>query len=307
MSPASIRDGPSLRLPVLFVLIPALLLLAGCGDLSLSQEQQQEIQAIKSAVAKDPSRVNAPDAAGNPPLHVAVTGGYSALLIWLLDRGADPNGRARDGRTAFHTAVIFDRSPGRSMMKTLLRHGARPNEALGDGTTPLHTAAFLSIDGAIPVLLAAGADSNARTVRGETPLHEAASPQPDKTPDLIQRVIHLLVEGHARVDAQDAAGGSPLHRAAMMGSVPAINALIRENARVDLPDSQGMTPLFRAAIFGQPGAAEALLAGGADVNHRDNRGWTALTWAEERPATSGSGPVDTRNVVVLLKRSGGGT
>jgi cytohesin len=159
--------------------------------------------------------------------------------------------------------------------------------------------------GSIAVLLALGADPNARTVRGETPLHGAAAPQPDKTPDLIARVIRTLVAGHALVNAQDSGGMSPLHRAALLGGVPALDALVAEGASVDLPSASGMTPLHVAAVFGHAEAVKALLTAGADPAKRDASGLTPLERALRSPAASGTGPVDTREVEALLGAGSG--
>lgn len=81
---------------------PLVLLLAaaaaGCGNPLMAKEDRERIEVVKQAVEREPSRINAADEHGWPPLHNAVINGYTDLLNWLLDRGADPNVAGPGGR-----------------------------------------------------------------------------------------------------------------------------------------------------------------------------------------------------------------
>jgi ankyrin repeat protein/HEAT repeat protein len=283
------------------------LLVAGCDGLLLSKEQRQVNTAVRQAIAMDPSRINAPYAGGEPPLHVALTYHLPALFDWLLDQGADPNARDNRGTTALHKAVIFV-SPDHRALRTLLARGGHVNGKGDDGRTPLHVAALLSGASSVEVLLAAGADPRARDQSGETPLHCAASPQPTASPENVTRTIHLLVAGGADVGAHRGNGDTPLHLAALVGSVLAVRALLNEGAGVDVPGLGGSTGLHVAAKFARPAVAEILLKAGADPNRRDDGGLTPLGSALRYPAMTsherGAGPVDTRGVVDVLRRFG---
>ena len=87
----------------------------------------------------------------------------------------------------------------------------------------------------------------------------ASSPQPLVAPEDTARVIHLLVAGGADVNSQVADGVTPLHIAALMGSVGATRALLREGARVDQPGCGGFTALHEACVFGKAEVAQILL------------------------------------------------
>ena len=66
-------------------LLLSALFVTGCDNLLLSKEQRQMNSAIKQAITTDPSRIDAPIADGEPPLHIALTYHLPALLIgsWI--------------------------------------------------------------------------------------------------------------------------------------------------------------------------------------------------------------------------------
>lgn len=70
-------------------------------------------------------------------------------------------------------------------------------------------------------------------------------------------------------DIPDAAGQSPLHRAAEYGAAGPVRELLHTGASVDLLNTAGETPLLVAARAGKPEAAGALLEAGAHVDARD--------------------------------------
>ncbi len=127
-------------------------------------------------------------------------------------------------------------------------------------------------------------DANARDAAGLTPMHRAAGF--GKTPALVK----TLAEAGAQTNARDANGMTPLHLAVNFNKKPAIvAALIAAGAQTEARERRGWTPLQLAAAFGKtPAVVRALIQAGADTGLKDKSGRTPLDYARRNKALQGS-------------------
>jgi ankyrin repeat protein len=84
------------------------------------------------------------------------------------------------------------------------------------------------------------------------------------------------------VNQNDWAGDSPLHIAALLGDVDAINILINNGAHINARGEKKLTPLHHAFMKGHVDAIETLLSRGADANAVDDFGKKPENWALEK-------------------------
>jgi ankyrin repeat protein len=103
---------------------------------------------------------------GFTPLIEAIIFDHTAVALYLVERGADPNAAARDGSTPLTWAAIRSarvRHRNVKLTESLLAAGAAVDGRDRDGFTPLIWAANRGSVRLVELLLARGADVNAKT------------------------------------------------------------------------------------------------------------------------------------------------
>jgi uncharacterized protein len=91
--------------------------------------------------------------------------------------------------------------------------------------------------------------------------------------------LALVRAGGVDVKARNAAGDTPLHRAAEKGMRPLAESLLARGAEVNARSKNGETPLHFAALDADASVAELLLDAGADPGAQNNDGESVLMWA----------------------------
>lgn len=97
------------------------------------------------------------------------------------------------------------------------------------------------------------------------------------------KVVELLIENGADVNARDDHQKTPLHWAAHLpGYVRITELLIASGAEVNVKDDKHITPLHNAAFDDLDKVARLLIAHGADINAKDSEGLTPAGRATAR-------------------------
>ena len=198
------------------------------------------------------------------PLCYAVMGGNLAIVELLISRGATikPNSE-------------------RLLDYAVWRTGWRlPNGCSKTGRIPSIAPRTLDDTSEMRVLLKAHGvppmDINAKNHMGWPPLVYACRGDNGEHPDEIQRLLAL----NADIDVRNDKGKTGLHCAAKAGFLKVINLLIEKGATLDATDNDGETPLFEAirstikSDKKQRATLEALLVKGADPNVKNRKGLT---------------------------------
>lgn len=218
--------------------------------------------------------VNARDAEGNTPLHLAAVYAGPECVELLLKKGADANARNKFGATALHRAATnYDK------VKLLVEVGVDVTAKTKADRSVLTLAARKAGNSkTVKLLLEKGADAKERNDRGITPIEVAAA-----CGDL--DTLKLLVDAGADVNNATSNSGSgtfarnPLGWAAFRNDVPMVRYLLDHKADPNRAAARG-TPLIWAAFGNSARAAELLLASGAEVDAKTPViGATALHWA----------------------------
>ncbi|GAM38990.1 hypothetical protein TCE0_034r10167 [Talaromyces pinophilus] len=154
-------------------------------------------------------------------LHFAARAGNVALIKRLLELGMPVDlteGSVSNGRTALYRAVEVYKL---ETVEILLHHGASPNHVVQTGWTPTLLAARLGNYEIIKTLVRNGADTQA-TCQPEswTALHVASQ-------EGHRLVVRLLLDAGWDVNAQDAAGHTPLKLAKTAGH-EAVGAVLKQ-------------------------------------------------------------------------------
>lgn len=270
----------------------------------LAYSMMGQTRAVIDLLARGVSPDARDESGGWTPLMMAAAGDFEALVKVLLDAGAHPDLRQRDGETALMVAALAGAQHvaaaliGRAdinardiignsalsyaalngntgIVTMLLKAGARADTADTEGETPLHHAAREGHLASVDALLTARIGRDARDKQGRTPLFDAAS---NGYGDVARR----LLETGAAPDAADDTGRTPLMWSVLWDDPTSVAALLDRGARIDRRagefDSE-VTALILAAWTGKENIVKLLLARGADPDVTDVNGETALHWA----------------------------
>jgi ankyrin repeat protein len=175
---------------------------------------------------------------------------------------------ARSGpREDFFKAIELDNV---RLLRPLLEGGVDPNTTDDRGNSGLIVAVRDGCFQVADLLLAAQqTDIDRANPIGETALMMAA------LRGHMAWVVRLLERGAAI----NRTGWTPLHYGASGPEPKVLSLLLERGARLDAPSGNGTTPLMMAAGYGAIDGADLLLARGADPRRRNERGLNAIDFA----------------------------
>ena len=182
---------------------------------------------------KNKAKVNAKDADGNTPAHIATDPEKKAILDMLIKNGADLKIKNNNGRTI----------PEALLMSAVTGVTAAVGNQGGNATVP----GPRDLE-AIKKALALGANVNTvfTDMNNSTALHEVARVNDTAA-------VEFLLKNKANVNAKDADGNMPAHKAAEQAEIAILDMLIKNGADLKIKNNNGRTipeALLMSAVTG---------------------------------------------------------
>lgn len=207
------------------------------------------------------ANVNATDQRGWTPLIHAAKAGHVDIALELIAKGADIERRTT---TEAGSSVLCFATEGRKfqILTALLKRGADINGKSRNGMTPLAFAAQSGYTDVAHYLITNGADVNLFGPRDEN--GKVRSPLMCAAIKGSIEMMRLLLAAGATVDGTNAGGDTALMMAAKRDRAAVLKFLIKNKANVNARGTHGHTAFIYAAYNGQVENLKVLLEAGAD-------------------------------------------
>jgi ankyrin repeat protein len=208
-----------------------------------------DLDAVRSALADDPSLLNATNEAGQGAFLLAKYYRQEAVASYLLDQGVKLN---------FFDECVAGQTD--SVMAAIEVHPDLLESHSGDGWTPLHLAAFFGASDLAEALLKKGAEIDSRSTNNmqNTPLHAAVAGKRGE-------MVKFLLEHGADANARQSGGWSALQGAAQSGDREMVETLIANGAHINARADNNQCALDLALMRGHQEVADLLEGLGAKI------------------------------------------
>ena len=230
---------------------------AAHGDLRLVDAvRNEDLQQVRMLLSRH-ADVNVRSEDGSTALLWAAHWNDLQTAELLVRAGADANA-ANDFRMTPLSQACTNGSA--AFVDLLLKAGANPNTPIGTGETPLMTCARTGSADSVRMLLVHGADVNAtEPTQNQTALMWATAERHSK-------VVQMLIEANADLQAHTRLGFTALHFAARVGDMESTRTLVRAGVDVNIrsqPDPENGRGLGSRGAGTGSGAAGPGRAGAA--------------------------------------------
>ncbi|MEZ0226006.1 MAG: ankyrin repeat domain-containing protein [Alphaproteobacteria bacterium] len=227
--------------------------------------------------------LNVTSSGGDTALHICARNNLTDVGLLLLEAGANPKVPHCDDaqRTPLADAVNFGKP---EMAELLTRYGGyAPGQAASNGFTLLHRACEKGNPRLVEAMITAGADSNEKTGNGATPLLVAIVQRQTAVAEKLLEftdVMHGVNEYFVLTDPRQR---TAFQLAIEKGQSTLVAKMLAFGSNVNAADAEGLTPLHRAILKADLPLVKTLIANGADINKQAGGSKSALYLACQSP------------------------
>ncbi|KAL9636664.1 MAG: hypothetical protein Q9164_002683 [Protoblastenia rupestris] len=251
---------------------------AANGVTPLIEAINTEEAAIIKILLDRGAEVNHVDGYGNTALHYAASMNLVEVATILFERGANIDLKDNDGDTALMTGIYNNHL---KMVEFLLDAGSDKMTVNNNGVTLLQMALEKQNDGIVQTLVTRKCDVNAPFTFLNTRLLHVAATLDNR------RIIELLLEAEAHMNAPDLEGCTPLHHAASAGQERNVTLLLEKGSDRNAQDLQGRTLIHHCVNHFSLHNLNKLIShvlklrgpSPKELKETDIDGWTPLHWA----------------------------
>jgi ankyrin repeat protein len=222
---------------------------------------------------------------GSTALMFAAIRGFNEILLYLIEKGADINAVAGEGKIARTALTMSAWNNHIEILEMLLKHGAKVNLKVENKTfiSPLIWPAYWGRTEIVEILLRHGANVNGDDNTGSTALFYAVMNEQ-------KRLVKLLLDHESNVNHVNKVGNTPLHmishwRKRLIHQKEIVSMLVEKGAKVNVQNSNLSTPLHNAVFNRLSDIVTLLLKHGAETHYLNDMKQTALFVAGNRGAT----------------------
>mmetsp|Transcript_28664 Transcript_28664/g.37567 ORF Transcript_28664/g.37567 Transcript_28664/m.37567 type:complete len:439 (+) Transcript_28664:191-1507(+) len=255
--------------------------------------EKGELEKLKDYVLHRPNfSVNDPDIMSEHLVHIACKTGHLEMLRWLVDEAGAILAVQTDEAAGGNYPIHMAAEQGSiEVLQYLIeRDGELVSKCNSSGLTALHLASAANHLKVVELLVEKNADVNAIGATGWTPIHFAAY-------EGHLQVLQFLQHFGGQLDISIEDSSQALHLACLGSHNPMIQYLLeQQEVDVNIAGSSGMYPLHLTAVMGNLEGTKMLVEqGGCEITKKCERLITPLHYA------CGNGLVEISEFLVKAK------